>query len=78
MSQNGRPVDSAQIGWKDVVRVQGPTGILLRFDKLASEETPFMYHCHILDHEDHTMMRPFVVLPKPLLAFHAGHGGGHH
>lgn len=38
----------------------------------------FMYHCHILDHEDHTMMRPFVVLPKPLLAFHAGHGGGHH
>ena len=52
MSQNGRPVDSAQIGWKDVVRVQGPTGILLRFDKLASEETPFMYHCHILEHED--------------------------
>lgn len=51
MSQNGRPVDSAQIGWKDVVRVQGPTGILLRFDKLASEETPFMYHCHILEHE---------------------------
>ena len=43
MSQNGRPVDSAQIGWKDVVSVQGPTGILLRFDKLASEETPFMY-----------------------------------
>jgi blue copper oxidase len=56
VSQNGRPVDSAQIGWKDVVRVQGPTGILLRFDKLASEETPFMYHCHILEHEDAGMM----------------------
>ena len=38
----------------------------------------FMYHCHILDHEDHTMMRPFVVLPAPLLALHRGHGGGHH
>jgi len=59
--QNGRPVDSAQIGWKDVVRVQGPTGILLRFDKLASEETPFMYHCHILEHEDAGMMGQFTV-----------------
>ena len=56
MSQNGRPVDSAQIGWKDVVRVQGPTEFLLRFDKLASEETPFMYHCHILEHESQGMM----------------------
>ena len=46
--QNGRTVDSAQIGWKDVVRVAGPTEILLRFDKLASEETPFI-NCHILE-----------------------------
>ena len=38
----------------------------------------FMYHCHILDHEDHTMMRPFVVLPSDILAFHRGHGGAHH
>lgn len=35
-----------------------------------------MYHCHIPDHEDHTMMRPFVVLPAPLPALHAGHGSG--
>ena len=61
MSQNGRPVDSAQIGWKDVVRVQGPTGILLRFDKLASEETPFMYHCHILEHHAAGMMAHLTV-----------------
>lgn len=39
----------------------------------------YMYHCHIPDHEDHTMMRPFVVLPAPLPALHAGHGpGGDH
>ncbi|WP_247653268.1 multicopper oxidase family protein [Pannonibacter phragmitetus] len=61
VSQNGRPVDSARIGWKDVVRVQGSTEILLRFDKLASEETPFMYHCHILEHEDAGMMGQFTV-----------------
>jgi spore coat protein A len=28
----------------------------------------YVYHCHILEHEDMDMMRPFVVLPKDLLA----------
>lgn len=26
----------------------------------------YMYHCHVLEHEDHEMMRPFVVLPDPV------------
>ena len=61
VSQGGRSVDPAQIGWKDVVRVQGPVEILLRFDKLASEETPFMYHCHVLEHEDAGILGQFTV-----------------
>jgi hypothetical protein len=28
----------------------------------------YMYHCHILEHEDHDMMRPFVVMPTAALA----------
>jgi Multicopper oxidase len=28
-----------------------------------------MYHCHILEHEDHDMMRPFVVMPAELMPF---------
>jgi spore coat protein A len=28
-----------------------------------------MYHCHILEHEDHDMMRPFVVMPAELMSF---------
>ena len=24
----------------------------------------YIYHCHILEHEDHEMMRPFVVVPS--------------
>ena len=28
----------------------------------------FMYHCHILDHEDDGMMRPFVVQPAEVNA----------
>ena len=28
--------------------------------------------------EDHTIMRPFTVLPRTIMAFHDAHGGGHH
>jgi spore coat protein A len=58
--------------------VVGPgevVSFLGRFDGASGE---FMYHCHILDHEDHTMMRPFVVLPADVLALHGEHGGGGH
>ncbi|WP_435837124.1 multicopper oxidase domain-containing protein [Streptomyces achromogenes] len=39
----------------------------------------FMYHCHLLEHEDMGMMRPFVVMPPEALKFshdgaHDGHG----
>nr|WP_245883269.1 multicopper oxidase domain-containing protein [Streptomyces hyaluromycini] len=42
----------------------------------------FMYHCHLLEHEDMGMMRPFVVMPEEAMKFdhgtaHGGHGGGH-
>ncbi len=36
-----------------------------------------MYHCHILQHEDHDMMRPVVVMLAELMPFmdmHARHG----
>jgi hypothetical protein len=29
----------------------------------------FMYHCHILEHEDRDMMRPFVTMPAELMPF---------
>jgi hypothetical protein len=28
-----------------------------------------MYHCHILEHEDRDMMRPFVIMPAELMPF---------
>ncbi|NVK44188.1 MAG: multicopper oxidase domain-containing protein [Oceanospirillaceae bacterium] len=37
------------------------TRIKLRFDKPGR----FVWHCHILSHEDHEMMRPFHVGPGP-------------
>jgi len=61
VTMGGRAVDPARIGMKDVVLVDGPTEILVRFDKRAEKETPFMYHCHILEHEDAGMMGQFTV-----------------
>ena len=57
----GQAVDPQTIGLKDVVHVDGQTEILVRFDKPAMPEAPFMYHCHILEHEDRGMMGQFTV-----------------
>jgi len=62
LSNNGRPPSPAQAGWKDVVLVQELAEILVRFDHPASAKMPFMYHCHILEHEDHGMMGQFAVV----------------
>lgn len=49
-------------GWKDMVHVQdGMAEILVRFDYEAPDHAPYMYHCHILEHEDCGMMGQFTV-----------------
>ncbi|MGA4838947.1 O-aminophenol oxidase PhsA [Streptomyces sp. G45] len=71
------PVAPNERGWKDVFRVPGgqQLRVIGRFDGAYGR---FMYHCHLLEHEDMGMMRPFVVMPKEALKFdHGGHGGGH-
>lgn len=51
-----------EVAWKDTVRVNPgeKTTIAARFDGFAGR---YVYHCHVLEHEDHDMMRPFDVLP---------------
>jgi FtsP/CotA-like multicopper oxidase with cupredoxin domain len=61
LSNNGRRPVPAQSGWKDVVLVEDRAEILVRFDHPAPAKMPFMYHCHILEHEDHGMMGQFAV-----------------
>ena len=48
-------------GFKDTVRVEAPARLLVRFTQPAHAAAPFMYHCHILEHEDHGMMGQFSV-----------------
>ncbi|MGW4202453.1 O-aminophenol oxidase PhsA [Streptomyces sp. NPDC004726] len=68
------PVPPNEQGWKDVFRVSSAelVKVMGHFDGAYGR---FMYHCHLLEHEDMGMMRPFVVMPPQALKF--DHGGGH-
>ena len=46
-------------GLRDTVLVDEPVELLVRFTQPAVK-APFMYHCHILEHEDNGMMGQFV------------------
>lgn len=61
VTENGGPPRPENTGWKDTVLVPGAAEILARFAQPASRETPFMFHCHILEHEDAGMMGQFTV-----------------
>jgi spore coat protein A len=76
----GGALDPNEKGWKDTIRVNPNecVSIGVVFDGHAGR---YMYHCHILEHEDMEMMRPFVVLPAEINALMDGmvmHGGMHH
>ena len=50
------PKDTVFVGPDHAVR------LLVHFDTHTDPETPYMYHCHILKHEDNGMMGQFVVV----------------
>jgi FtsP/CotA-like multicopper oxidase with cupredoxin domain len=62
LSKNGGKPAAHESGWKDVVLVDEHAEILVRFDNPAQPKMPFMYHCHILEHEDNGMMGQFAVV----------------
>ena len=59
-----KPPDPNEAGWKDVVRANPReiTRIIMRFEPYPGY---YVYHCHILEHEDMDMMVPFEVVAKP-------------
>ena len=60
----GRPTAMApnELGWKDIVRVDPMTvtRIIVKFEGFTGR---YVWHCHMLEHEDNEMMRPYVILP---------------
>lgn len=63
LDRNGRPPSPTESGLKDTVLVSpGETvRLLLAFADYEDADTPYMYHCHILEHEDAGMMGQFTV-----------------
>lgn len=65
LSYTGDPVapEPAESGWKDTVRAHGlmVTRIIVRFEGYTGR---YVWHCHLLEHEDNEMMRPYDVLPS--------------
>jgi spore coat protein A, manganese oxidase len=55
------PPEATEAGWKDTVRANPgeATRIIARFEDFSGR---YVYHCHILEHEDNEMMRPFDVI----------------
>jgi blue copper oxidase len=51
-------------GWKDTVFVPPDTSVTLvmRFSDYTDPDVPYMFHCHLLAHEDRGMMGQFVVV----------------
>ena len=68
LDRNGQPPTGAELGWKDTVLV--PAGdivrIIMPFERYADPEVPYMYHCHIMEHEDNGMMGQFLVVEEPV------------
>ncbi len=61
---NGMPPPPQYAGWKDVILVMPHDTVRFVgvFDDFADPTTPYMYHCHLLHHEDDGMMGQFLVL----------------
>nr|WP_247748059.1 multicopper oxidase domain-containing protein [Ruegeria sp. R13_0] len=62
LTQNSAEPPAYAQGWKDMVHVENEwSEVLVRFDHPATDNAPYMYHCHILEHEDCGMMGQFTV-----------------
>jgi spore coat protein A len=55
------PPAPSEAGWKDTVRAEPGmvTRIIVPFDGFPGR---YVWHCHILEHEDNEMMRPYEVI----------------
>ncbi|WP_144550746.1 multicopper oxidase family protein [Bacillus sp. X1(2014)] len=55
------PPEPYERGWKDTVRADPNqvTRIIMKFGPFTGL---YVWHCHMLEHEDYEMMRPFIVI----------------
>ncbi|WP_067250777.1 multicopper oxidase family protein [Microbacterium resistens] len=87
LSVGGHAPPPELAGRKDTIYLNPNTTyrLLLRFEDYADPAMPYMYHCHMLLHEDEGMMGQFVVIERgdearvraPDGAVPSGGAGGH-
>ncbi|MFI6079315.1 multicopper oxidase domain-containing protein [Actinoplanes sp. NPDC051343] len=63
------PVAPEESGRKDTIGV-AQNSIVTVAGRYSAGSGRYMYHCHILDHEDEGMMRPLSVMPPAVLDIH--------
>jgi blue copper oxidase len=63
-SDLGGPPPPHLAGWKDTVFIPpgGTVRLLVQFPGYSDPILPYMFHCHLLEHEDNGMMGQFVVV----------------
>jgi spore coat protein A len=64
-------------GWKDTIRV-GPNEVVSIAGQFGGGSGRYMYHCHVLEHEDEGMMGTFVVMPEEVMALDPHMHDPHH
>jgi blue copper oxidase len=64
IEKNGTTPPVTEQGWKDVVLVMPEDSVkfITKFTTFTDEMVPYMYHCHLLHHEDDGMMGSFLVV----------------
>ncbi|GAA2063425.1 multicopper oxidase domain-containing protein [Streptomyces albiaxialis] len=64
LSVDGKPPPPELAGWKDTVHTRPgiPFRLAMRFRDHSDRDMPYMYHCHILYHEDQGLMGQFAVV----------------
>jgi FtsP/CotA-like multicopper oxidase with cupredoxin domain len=84
LSVDGHAPGPALSGWKDTVYMAPGRTVRLaaEFTDYADPDSPYMYHCHLLQHEDRGMMGQFVVVqpgqkPGEMHGMQGMHHGDH-
>jgi bilirubin oxidase len=72
IERSGTTPPANEQGWKDVVLVMPEDSVkfLTRFETFSDHTTPYMYHCHLLHHEDDGMMGSFLVVDSTYSNIH--------
>jgi FtsP/CotA-like multicopper oxidase with cupredoxin domain len=63
VSRSSGAVPAHEQGWKDsfYIRIGESVSFVAKFADFASADHPFMFHCHMANHEDEGLMGQFLV-----------------